>query len=458
MVTLRQTIALTLLFFGALLCVYWEALGHFFIADDLCDLVFLRQARENIVEFLNPTLHFSDSSTKSRYLPLSLLFRVARNLAFEMSEWKYRIASYALHAVNAGLVCLIALELFKDRVVAVSSATVFLLYRVHAQAVVWISAGHILLSAFFFFVALLSWMRGGRMRTIASPSFYLVALLLHPTVLVFPVIAGLYSWFTESRIPWRSLAGLLAATAIAVLLNIVSLRYFPTTAPGYFFELKKLLGFLASLAAPFDVPTSLRLGIVAITAIWCLSSRDGRLMFLLAGMIAGGLFWNVFGKGYPLTPRYFYLYVPFASMMLVVIAKRGLAAVGEHLRLRWSLERWGTVVFALTLGLVHVRALRAYDLFYLEWKQTETHDLFELMIEAQSEGRTKPVAVEPRLTLPACDRTFFENSLILLRPGQSAVDAAVTNTGEAAYSEKLMTKFSRKYWTFPWLLDNWNWR
>lgn len=151
----------------------------------------------------------------SNYVPLSLLSLSADFAAWGMNPFGYHLTNVLLHAANAAVFYLLALELLAlggatddDRWAAAAAALLFSLHPLRVQSVAWISERRDVLCGFFFLLSLLFWLRSfrpGRLRgadgRAASLGSFFLALLSKSAAIPLPLVLILLDVWPLRRLP-----------------------------------------------------------------------------------------------------------------------------------------------------------------------------------------------------------------------------------------------------------------
>jgi len=108
--------------------------------------------------------HFQQLWTKVislNYHPITMLSLWLNSVWFgTTSATPFIVTNVILHAITSCLICRFVLALFTDKyLLAVFTAVIFAIHPMHVESVVWVSERKDVLYAFFFFAALLSWMK-----------------------------------------------------------------------------------------------------------------------------------------------------------------------------------------------------------------------------------------------------------------------------------------------------------
>ncbi|MGO8909120.1 MAG: hypothetical protein ACLQDM_07335, partial [Bradyrhizobium sp.] len=182
------------------LLVYLRCLGNGFVYDDRAAI------RENDYigqwSFLwKVLLHdqwwsgsTSDLPESSRYRPLSNIWFGVNFHLFGLDPVGWHLATIAVHLAAVWLLFRLALRLTGDRQVSLLACLLFAAMPVHVQAVVWISAIGLLLTATFEMGALVLFASraGSRFKLPLAMALYAGALLSHESAVAFPALIGLY--------------------------------------------------------------------------------------------------------------------------------------------------------------------------------------------------------------------------------------------------------------------------
>lgn len=197
------------------------------------------------------------------YIPLTLLTYQADYLFGGGSATLFHVQNLFWHIANALLVCWFAFLMLKNKGVAVFLGLLFLLHPVHTEAVAWASGRKDVLSTFFFFAALISWLyardRDSRRLFLLSAILFALGLMAKVMVITLPIIMMLLL-FRERRKPSRQDAlSLMPYFVLSVIFGIVAL--FGKTEAGAITTLsqKILMAFKSAMFYPWQLlwPTHL---------------------------------------------------------------------------------------------------------------------------------------------------------------------------------------------------------
>jgi len=248
------------------------------------------------------------------HLPQSAYYRPLQDVWFWLNYHLFGFAVpgwhltlIAVHLIAVWLVFEVARELSPHRWKPLIAATLFGVMPVHAQAVVWLIAIPLPMSAAFELAAFLCFVRGGDqggMRRVWALAFFVLALLSHESAVVFPLLLVAYSVImkperdhasatasirhtlrraaTES---WRFFAILAGYLGLRLwVLGFISERHFanPMTLAQSGLTLPSVVAtYLQLLAAPWSAGPEHPLAIVSSAL-----SRDFYLPIMLMGAAA----------------------------------------------------------------------------------------------------------------------------------------------------------------------------
>jgi tetratricopeptide (TPR) repeat protein len=201
----NETIVLGGILLGTLL-IYLRSLSNGFVFDDRLKI----QANEYLGQwsFLWKSLFHDewwfqgtgDLPQTSRYRPLSDIWFGVNFHLFGLNPAGWHLVTVAVHLVAVWLLFKLALRLTGDRQVSMLACLLFAMMPVHVQAVVWISAIGLLLTATFEIGALVLFASraGSRFKLPLAMVLYAGALLSHESAVAFPALIGLYVLLFEA--------------------------------------------------------------------------------------------------------------------------------------------------------------------------------------------------------------------------------------------------------------------
>lgn len=176
------------------------------------------------------TKHYNGS-----YLPLTIMTYMVDYTVGEFDPAVYHTTNLLFHLCNTLLAFLFTYALTDRKLIAsIVVAIVFGVHPAHVESVAWISARKDLLSGFFFFLSLLSYVHFGEKARptglILSFAFFSLAILSKVTVFVLPVLLLLIDYYAGR--PWhiRLVKEKIPFFAVSIVLVIVGL--FAQSAAG----------------------------------------------------------------------------------------------------------------------------------------------------------------------------------------------------------------------------------
>lgn len=423
--------------------IYAPTMTHDFIADDLTNLDFIHHSRESLARAFIPGAAFSAPVTRSRYMPLHLVYWWVTARLFGDTAAPYHVLCTALHAAVATAVAVAARLVFAASWrAAVVAGLLFATNRLHAQSVIWVSVGFRLLATLMVLIGLifLHKARRSRVGVAVFSAAFVASLLMNPDVLVIPLLTGAMSlnWRGEVHRDrrWRQatwIAG--GACVLFVAANHWSQRVFPDPlgwrrAP----DPQTLLTCLTSLLLPFALPGALKVAaLAAASAVLIAFARTRRCAAWTGCALGAALLWSF--STYEITPRY--LYLPSALFTPVLVA-----ALAQDKGPRWrALPAFG----ALALAIASVRGLWTTDIPSFAYLSELPR---RLRITATTAEPGTRVFIAPASDLPPADLAYFTPPLrFVSNPAQAQV---VVNTGVEEYRDRLGPHFGERYWFQPW--------
>lgn len=145
------------------------------------------------------------------YQPLTVLsLALDHALAGPDPRWFHGV-NVLLHAVNAGLVTLLARRVLRDEAAALLAGALFAVHPLHVESVAWASQRKDVLFVALGLAAALAWLRradgGGRRWTVAAAGLFAAACLAKATAVTLAAVLPLLAWFTAGREGWRRVRG-----------------------------------------------------------------------------------------------------------------------------------------------------------------------------------------------------------------------------------------------------------
>jgi len=146
----------------------------------------------------------------SNYHPLTLLSHTLDYALFGLNPMGHHLTSIILHALNSALVFLLAKRLFnKDSgsgstLLPLTAALLFAFHPIHVESVAWVSERKDVLSAFFFLLSILAYLRytekGHDKKYYGLTLFaFILALLAKPMAVTLPVVLLIIDYYPLKR-------------------------------------------------------------------------------------------------------------------------------------------------------------------------------------------------------------------------------------------------------------------
>lgn len=155
------------------------------------------------------------------YQPLTVLsLALDHALAGPDPRW-FHAVNVLLHALNAGLVTLLARRVLREGSAALLAGALFAVHPLHVESVAWASQRKDVLFVALGLAAALAWLRradgGGRRWTVAAAALFVAACLAKATAVTLAAVLPLLAWFAAGREGWRRVrvgTAVLAALAL----------------------------------------------------------------------------------------------------------------------------------------------------------------------------------------------------------------------------------------------------
>jgi tetratricopeptide (TPR) repeat protein len=181
--------------------VYFNSLSNGFVYDDLGTIVeniHIKSFANYLSSFYNPS-YFKISGGEASYRPVATLSYYLLYAIFDVNPIGYHLTSVVLHIFNVILVYLMAHVILDHKRPAVIAGLLFACHPVNTEAVNGVSYNEDLIVAFFFFLALLSYMKlktspakQNLLFFMLSLIFFLLGLLSKEMAITLPAIVVLY--------------------------------------------------------------------------------------------------------------------------------------------------------------------------------------------------------------------------------------------------------------------------
>ncbi|HVJ67563.1 MAG TPA: hypothetical protein VM510_06240, partial [Caulifigura sp.] len=178
---------------GALVAlVYWPVAGFEFLNwDDPWYVV-----DNPLVKSWSPSnlAAIATEPCSKNFAPLTIFTLLVEHTTFGLWAGGYHLVNVLLHAVNAGLVCVLVRQVTKSELAAWLAAVLFAVHPIQIETVAWVSSLKSLLAATGMLVSLIYWLRPE--RTARHEAFGLIwlviALLAKASAVTVPGIVCLY--------------------------------------------------------------------------------------------------------------------------------------------------------------------------------------------------------------------------------------------------------------------------
>jgi len=212
-----------LLIIAAGLWIYWPALHGSWLWDD--DYLIQK----------NALIHDSDGLWHAWFSPSDLIDYFPLTVSVEWLEWQiwpdntfcYHLTNVLLHISSALLVWHLLSKLGLR--MAWLGGLLFAVHPVMVESVAWIAELKNTLSMPPFLLAMCAWIDYDRRRQsdyyFLALFLFLVAMLCKTTMVMFPVVILLYTWWKRDRIAWKDLVHTVPFFAISLAVTLALIAY-----------------------------------------------------------------------------------------------------------------------------------------------------------------------------------------------------------------------------------------
>ena len=128
---------------------------------------------------------------------------------FQTKAWGYHLTNLLFHITNVFLVYIFVFFLFNERYLALISSILFAVHPIHIETVCWIKNRIDLLTSIFFLASLLVFIY---FEKFSKKIYYIISLLLFvlglfskETVIVLPLVLGLYLVCFNEKLSWKDI-------------------------------------------------------------------------------------------------------------------------------------------------------------------------------------------------------------------------------------------------------------
>lgn len=228
-----HTVLIIACFFAIGFLVYGHSLGNDFVHFD-----------DDILVFENPAIQeMSPASIQwifthydpELYVPLTFISYQIDHMIGGLQPMMFHLTNLVLHIVNALLVAYL-LFIFLGRghsripaaennyrtrgMIAVMCGLLFLLHPLHTETVAWVSARKDLLSAMFFLVSIIAYVKN---RKTVSLTTFVIGMMAKVSIVVLPIILLLIDWKNGQRLRGKVITEKIPFFVVAIVFGIVAI-------------------------------------------------------------------------------------------------------------------------------------------------------------------------------------------------------------------------------------------
>ena len=167
--------------------IYWNSLTNYFVGDDFTWLRWVADCKKiitNEVAVCQPVkdtiVQYFTNADGFFYRPGTKLYFFAMYSFFWLNSMAYHVASVVVHYLNAVLVLLLGLKIFRSKLFGFIAAFLFLVLGVHGETVFWISSINHLAASFFVLLGLVSFVYWRQTKNILLLLLSVIAVFIAP--------------------------------------------------------------------------------------------------------------------------------------------------------------------------------------------------------------------------------------------------------------------------------------
>jgi len=197
---------------------------------------------DDIYVYKNPSIraithsnikHFFSRSYVSLYLPVTMLSYMLDYQLWQLKPFGYHATNLFLHILNVILAFLLLNLLLRNRTASFIGAIIFALHPVQVESVAWVTERKNLLSALFFFLSFISYVKYKNRRKfllyLCSITFFLLSLLSKPSVVVMPLLLISYDYFYYPQISKKDLKNKIPFFLLALVFCLSTIYFHKET-------------------------------------------------------------------------------------------------------------------------------------------------------------------------------------------------------------------------------------
>lgn len=172
---------------------------------------------------------FTTLQVQGLYHPLTLLSLAIDHAFVEDQAWLYHAHNLILHLLNVLLVFKFIELVSSNRVVALITALLFGIHPMHVESVAWISERKDVLYAFYFLLALISYLyylnekKGRILLFLATLTFFVLSLLAKPMAVTLPIVLLLVDWLQKRKLGTQIVLEKLPFLLLSIVFGIVAI-------------------------------------------------------------------------------------------------------------------------------------------------------------------------------------------------------------------------------------------
>ena len=217
-------IAIVVLFFVIGFFVYGGSLSNAFSSLDDPYVIYNNLAIRQIN--IATIKHIFTTYDPELYTPLTFFTFQLDYLRGGLDPYSYHLTNLLLHIINALLVVWLFSIFYKNRLLSILAGLLFLVHPLNTETVVWATARKDVLSAFFFLLSFIGYLRyreGKRFAYVCSLLSFLCGLLSKVTIFPLPIVLLLADMWQQRTMSKKMLVEKIPYSFLSLLFVIIGL-------------------------------------------------------------------------------------------------------------------------------------------------------------------------------------------------------------------------------------------
>ncbi len=166
------------------------------------------------------------SFSLNHYHPFVLLTYAIEYKLFGLSPFHFHLSNVILHALNVLLVYFLAKLIIGNKISAIIVALLFAIHPLRVESVVWIAERKDVLSTFFIFLSLISYIyyrtTNNNFQVVFAFVFFISALLSKAMAITTPLLFILYDYYKEGKLEKNKVYQLIPFFSFSFLFGVIA--------------------------------------------------------------------------------------------------------------------------------------------------------------------------------------------------------------------------------------------